>query len=175
MASYFTALVIAIFNVAHFVCRNGTCQVRHPLMIFYVLVICWIVAEFLNVLFMLSFTEPDHPFLEFSHSLFKSMVGIEQIWMMIELSIRLKQGRDLEKKIKIGRVTAAVFNICLLSAFIIVNSLILVGTIDNERSFRALAKFLSWLYGVLFIGLSISVGILIKAMMDRNKELTLKN
>ena len=95
--------------------------------------------------------------------------------MMTELSIRLKQVQGLEKRIQRGRVVAAILNLCLFTAVVIVNSMVLAGILDNKRSFRALAQLFSALYGVLFISLSISVFILIKAMMDRNRDLAYKN
>ena len=53
------------------------------------------------------------------------MVGVEQIWMMVELSMRLKQAQGSEKRIEIGRVITSVLNLCLLLVFIIINTLVL--------------------------------------------------
>ena len=68
-------------------------------MTFYVLLLAWITSEFFNVLFFASYTQISKlPLLLFSHSFFKAMGGLEQIWLILELTLRLSQVEHFDIK-----------------------------------------------------------------------------
>ena len=135
LACYAVILTFTILNFVQFVCKSDQCcQVRHPLLTFYILIFCWICAEFFNNLFIATYTTPRASMtsLIFSHSFFKSMVGIEQIWLIVELSLRLTQMEGFERKQARGRFWVYAAHIFMLVAFIVVTCImdVGVGTID---------------------------------------------
>lgn len=169
LACYAVILTFTILNFVQFVCKSDQCcQVRHPLLTFYILIFCWICAEFFNNLFIATYTTPRASMtsLIFSHSFFKSMVGIEQIWLIVELSLRLTQMEGFERKQARGRFWVYAAHIFMLVAFIVVTCImdVGVGTIDVMVGDDILAWIFSVLNVLLFFALVTSVSILIRVM-----------
>jgi uncharacterized oligopeptide transporter (OPT) family protein len=111
--------------------------------------------------------------------IFKVALGIEQIWMMIELSLRInqvnkasekkfsadeeeRQDDALTKRIKCYRVATIVLNVCLI-LFVIVICIIHAG--EEDVTFDSEAYFFAAMFGFLFLGLMITISCLARSLL----------
>lgn len=88
-------LVLAVMNWAKFVLTekqmNGKCKFLHPMVSFY----SWIVLDFIsNIIWLVFAVEAGEfvmPMVVFLPATFKIIIGVEQIWLMIELVVQINR------------------------------------------------------------------------------------
>lgn len=82
-------LGIAVHNFVKFVIREDKCQVAHPLFVFYILIFLTLISDVIYSLLIVPIYVSYMPFVLYMGPTFKLLSGLEQIWMMIELSMHL--------------------------------------------------------------------------------------
>lgn len=104
------------------------------------------------------------------------MVAFEQIWMMIELCIRIRQPEGSGKSIQTGRTTVIVIEALFFTSIVIASVYFLAAvnpTEDKDRKlqfFRKMGLFFATLFGALFVILAFVVCLLIRSLWVRNKQ-----
>ena len=89
-------IVLAISNLTNFIITDkrqrtegSKCRIFHPMLSFYL----WIVLDFLANMLRVTFTvrSSEYPMLQISYlpCTFKCLIGIEQIWLMVELIVQI--------------------------------------------------------------------------------------
>jgi len=87
---FLASIGIAVHNFIKFVVRGGKCRVLHPLFGFYILIILTMVSDIIYSFLLVRLYQDEMPFILYMPPTFKFLSGIEQIWMMIELTLHLK-------------------------------------------------------------------------------------
>ena len=88
-------IVLAVMNMWHFVVVNGKCKVSHPLFVFYILAILSLLSAIGYTIMFVEMYCVNWPFILLSPICFKCMLGIEQVWMMVALIIRINKGLNV--------------------------------------------------------------------------------
>ena len=88
-------IVLAVMNMWHFVVVNGKCKVSHPLFVFYILAILSLLSAIGYTIMFVELYCVNWPFILLSPICFKCMLGIEQVWMMVALIIRINKGLNV--------------------------------------------------------------------------------
>ena len=92
---YFVAGCLAILfigiccNFWWFIIRQGKYKV-HPLLVFYILALLTTVARFYRTVWHFTVILTNQPIGLYAPPTFKTMLGLEQAWIMIELCIRIR-------------------------------------------------------------------------------------
>ena len=82
---------LAMYNFFKFVIqRGGNRRVTHPLLGFYVLIILTLVGDIIYSLLIVRVSSEFAPFVIMIPPTFKCLSGIEQFWMLVELSLHLR-------------------------------------------------------------------------------------
>ena len=101
------------------------------------------------------------------------MVAFEQIWMMTELSLRIRQSESLEKRIRLGRIVVLLIDALFFTSIIGV-CIYFLAAVETEEDRLQYSKntglFFAILFGVLFFALAFSVMFLIRLLWLRNKQ-----
>ena len=202
---FFAGLCLACHNLVLFVTsdtQTKKCKKLHPMFIFYV----WIILDFVfNIVWLIwyvqaSSNQDSNPmvFIFFLPATFKVLIGIEQIWLMIELIAHINLGmrilkgssynladnvldtdgflskegeEDQENQIFRGRtITTGISAFFLLT--ILICCLIMAGQQSDAVLFKILGHFFfPATICILFIVLLVTVFILIKKLRQENKIL----
>ena len=81
---------ITIHNFFTLVIKRGNCKITHPLFAFYILIILTLIGDMIYSLLIVRVYANWAPFIVLMPPTFKCLSGIEQIWMLIELSLHLR-------------------------------------------------------------------------------------
>lgn len=79
-------------NFFKFVVKGGKCKVEHPLFGFYILIILTLMADIIYSIMIVKVSQEDcwMPFILYMPPTFKSLSGVEQIWMLVELTLHVR-------------------------------------------------------------------------------------
>ena len=97
-------IILAISNLVNFILTEkrqrtdvSKCRIFHPMLSFYL----WIVLDFLANMVRVTFTvrNSDYPMIQIAYlpCTFKILIGIEQIWLMIELIAQINLATNFLK------------------------------------------------------------------------------
>ena len=138
ITSLILTAVITILNLLQFICE-GKCNrwyytIKHPLIVFYILTIALLIYDIFGVLFFLEVPIVGNWMIFFMDMppILKALIGVEQIWMMVELSLRIRAKFDFEKKITYGRVIVLIFEGAFLLFWLIYNTVFKATTKEGE-------------------------------------------
>lgn len=81
---------ITMHNFFTLVIKRGNCKITHPLFAFYILIILTLIGDMIYSLLIVRVYANWAPFIVLMPPTFKCLSGIEQIWMLIELSLHLR-------------------------------------------------------------------------------------
>ena len=97
LLAYFAVLVLALTNFFQFIIKKAKSQsnqksqvYNHPLMVFYILVVSCLCTDMLYSIFIVRMETNYSPYLTYMPPTWKVMIGIDQIWMIIEFIFHLK-------------------------------------------------------------------------------------
>ena len=83
------AIAIAVHNFIRFVVRGGKCSVVHPLFGFYILIILTLISDIVYSFLLVRLYQETMPLVLYLPPTFKFLSGLEQICIMIELTLHL--------------------------------------------------------------------------------------
>ena len=89
VALYLAAIGIAVHNFVKFVLRGGKCSLTRPLLVFYILVFLALIVDIVYSFMIVQVYVHWMPFVLYMGPTFKLLSGVEQIWMMIELTLHI--------------------------------------------------------------------------------------
>ena len=69
---------------------DKTCNIKHPLMLFYILVFSCITFDIISCIMAVKIKTDYYPFLKFMPPTLKALIGIDQIWVMVEFIFQFK-------------------------------------------------------------------------------------
>ena len=106
---------------------------RHPLIVFYILTISLLIYEVFEVIYFLKVPIDGNWMIFFMDMppILKALIGVEQIWMMIELSLRIRANKNFEKKINYGRILVLLFEGGFLLFWLIYNTVFKITTVEG--------------------------------------------
>ena len=81
---------VAMHNFFTLVIKRGNFKITHPLPAFYILIISTLIGDMVYSLMIVRVYANWAPFIVLMPPTFKCLSGIEQIWMLIELSLHLR-------------------------------------------------------------------------------------
>ena len=96
LSSYFLLIIfaiatgIAMHNFFRFVIKRDNCKVTHPLFAFYILIILTLIGDMVYSLMIVKVYADWSPFIVLMPPTFKSLSGIYQIWMLVELTLHVR-------------------------------------------------------------------------------------
>ena len=165
-------------NFVKFVVIQEKCKVVHPQFGFYILIILTLISDIIYSIMLVRTYIDWMPFVLFMPPTFKFLSGIEQIWMMIELSLHLRVelkmhgNRNIHTEREMADQMSTLFKWCRIALLIImvsaliamttVSTIIFKTTIEKEEQDlvdRASVIF-AFLFVVEFVGISTLVGVL---------------
>ena len=117
-----TAIGIAVHNFVRFVAKGGKCTVTRPLFIFYILILLALISNILYTVYIVKIYSIPMPFLESAGPTFQLLSGIEQIWMMIELTIHINVEINSHRRINLHSERVALESVgsCIRTGRIII-------------------------------------------------------
>ena len=203
LCAYLTVLILAMTNFFQFIITKAKSQsghtpsqvYNHPLMVFYILVALCMITDMLFSVFIVEMELSYSPFLTYMPPTWKVLIGLDQIWMIIEFifhlkfSIKVAQGvsptgknrynslrlnekthqKQTENIIRTGR--------CIITLVIIVIVITMTGLcISNlggsedefEAELRGFGIIFIMAFSMLFVGLLVTVILLRKSMRDKD-------
>ena len=207
LGAYLAVLILAVANFFQFIITKAKSQsghtpsqvYNHPLMVFYILVALCILFDMLYSFYIVSIETQYSPFLPLMPPTLKVLIGIDQIWMVIEFifhlkfSIKVAQGvsprgkssrynalslseknhqKQAERTIRIGR--------CIITLLILAIVATIIGLCvsklgESEADFEAdetgYSYFFIIAFSMLFVGLLTTVLLLKKSMRDKDHVL----
>ena len=87
-------------NFFKFVVKGGKCRVEHPLFGFYILIILTLIADMIYSIMIVKVSQEDcwMPFVLYMPPTFKCLSGVEQIWMLVELTLHVRIEIKMHRK-----------------------------------------------------------------------------
>ena len=178
---YVILIIFAFMNLMQLIVQRGRCNVSHPLFVTYCLLILTLLFSIVYSVLQIKINEDDaYALVMFylSPVCFKSMLGLEQIWMMLLLAMRINQelqetrkmssarNNQRQSKIMCGSITIFILQLILFLANVISIILIMVLRVDEIRTtvFKVNSAFWGSTQFCLFFGLIISVIVLLKRL-----------
>ena len=104
--AYTGVLILAIMNFCQFILAttqttnavgNKQCTLNHPLMVFYILVFFCMTTDILYTIFAVEMVDSYSPFLDYMPMTWKALIGIDQLWMMIEFIFHIRHSIQMSK------------------------------------------------------------------------------
>lgn len=86
---YATLLVFAGINSKQFFISNSKLMRSSPLLVFYLLILCCLLADMIYSVLIVAIEVNSDPMVMLLPATFKVALGFEQLWIMIELSMRV--------------------------------------------------------------------------------------
>lgn len=91
VALYAALIILAASNFKQFFISNAEQMKGSPLLVFYLLAVFCLVSDIVYSIFIVEIEVNDMPIVFFLPPTLKVSLGFEQLWMMIELSMRVNQ------------------------------------------------------------------------------------
>ena len=87
VALFLIAISIALNNFVKLVVRDHECRLTSPLLVFYILTLLALISDIVYIILIVPSLEDWMPFVDQTPPTFRFLSGVEQIWMMIELTL----------------------------------------------------------------------------------------
>jgi len=191
-----TYLILFIFMIAIFISLDNlgkfmkSSEARpHPLFFFYIWIFLDLGSNAVWLLYNVKVADNDSDLMLvlFLPATFRAMLGIEQIWLMIELIVRMNLSKSMlenpessiseyinrqRRCVTIGRVAVNVINIIFVISICAVCLSIRSKDSDlSKKKIQALSVCFDSLFAVLFCALTIVVLVLIRKLRVNNRAL----
>ena len=204
LGAYLAVLILAVANFFQFIITKAKSQsghtfsqiLNHPLMVFYILVVLCMLFDMLYSFYIVSIETQYSPFLTLMPPTWKVLIGMDQIWMVIEFifhlkfSIKVAQGaspavkgsrynalslneknhqKQAERTIRIGRCIITLLIFSIVSTMIgLCASKLGESEADFEADETGYSYFFIIAFSMLFVGLLATVVLLKKSMRDKD-------
>ena len=191
LTAYFTVLLLAASNFFQFIFAQAKSSsghgnqniCNHPLLVFYILVALCLVADLIYSIFIISMETCYAPFLSYIPPTLKFLIGVEQIWMIIEFIFHLNfsikiagiddqdmtmrltqknQQKHVERIIRIGRCCITLLIIIVIFA---ITSLCFTKLGGSEEEFEADYPPFRIVFSVAFV--TLIIGLLVTVLLLR--------
>ena len=161
----------------------------HPLFGFYILIMLTLISDVIYSIMLVKSYIDWMPFVLFMPPTFKFLSGIEQIWMMIELSLHLKielkmhGQRNIHTERELADQMSTFFKWCRTVLLLIMITAVIAVTVlstviletTDEKEENKLSDKISVVFAVLFIlefaGISTLVGVLTHYLVKKKNIL----
>lgn len=98
LAGYLATLALALTNFSQFIMlRKERCQCGHPLLVFYILVVSCMLTDIAYCLLAVKVQDDWPYYLLYMPAALKVLIGIDQIWMMVEMICHLTLGLKMAR------------------------------------------------------------------------------